>query len=244
LSAPVFRIYGDISSATFPINSVANLPPTNPPGTFYRYTTDGTTPTTSSSLWNNNPAWTPLSFPAQVTLRAFHSDPQYSPSAPVSASYTFVLSVALTRADGRLSSLNTFTLPELSSPNLNGIVLTSNITGTTIRFTLDGTDPRVSGTAYSGAFAPPAGLFAPTVNLKTVAVSTDPRYTSSAISIYQLAPQSTSLPVPVIVTDNSSPLDAGTPVNIAYNYAAGSTRTAINATPNGTSSTARSFPIN
>ena len=53
LAPPVFNVTGDLTNMTFPINNIATLPSSNPAGTVYRYTTDGSTPTGSSPVWDN-----------------------------------------------------------------------------------------------------------------------------------------------------------------------------------------------
>lgn len=245
LAPPSFNVQGDLTAAPFPLDGIASLPSSNPPGTTYRYTTDGTTPTAASPLWDNNPGWTADSFPAQVTLAAFNSDPQYSPSVAVTASFSLRLQVAFSRADSRSGNLYGFTLADLASPAATGIVLTANVPGLTILYTLDGSDPTVSGLVYAGPFVPAQGQFGPTVPLNVAVVSQDPRYVSSPVSGYSLATITVPLGSPTFVTDNSLPLAPGTPVVLSVPGTGASPRTEVNnGAPTTGSSSATSFPLN
>lgn len=246
LAPPALNITGDLTNAAFPLNNIAALPSGNPPGTIYRFTTDGSTPTGSSHLWDNNPSWTPATFPAQVTLRAFNPDPQYAPSPIVSATYSMSLAVSYGRADNRSSNLYDFTLADLGAPSATGVTLTQNIDGYSILYTLDGTDPATSPTAaiYNAAFAPAQAQFGPSATLKVVAQSTDSRITSSPVMSYTLNSMAIALSAPSFITANDQPLAPGTPVEISMNGSGGSPRTAINGTPTDSSSQGTSFPLN
>ncbi|HVW21060.1 MAG TPA: chitobiase/beta-hexosaminidase C-terminal domain-containing protein [Opitutaceae bacterium] len=258
LYAPTFNITGDLTNAALPLNNIASLPATNPPGTVYRYTTDGSTPTASSPVWDNNPGWTAASFLGKVTLAAFNTDPQYSPSPAVTATFSMQLIVSYSRADGRTDNPYGFTLADLNDPGDAGILLTTNIPGFQVLYTLDGSDPTVDGLAYSGAFAPGQGNFSVdsgnsdltgtttgTATLRYVAVSTDPRIVSAPSLTQTLGAVAVPLTPPSFVTDNSQPLTPGTPVVITMNGGSGSPRTEVNNGSPGTgSSNATSFPLN
>jgi prepilin-type N-terminal cleavage/methylation domain-containing protein len=216
LAAPTFIYSGDLTSAPFPLNGIVNYP-ANPPGTVYLYTTDGSTPNSSSPVWNNNPGWTVATFPSTVTIAAFNQDPQYAPSPTASTTYTYTytVSASLSRADGR-GDLTDFTYADLQNPAGAGIVLTPSRPGATILYTTDGSMPsQANGTVYTGAFAPDAALFNPTDTLRVFAVYTpgspDPRYiyVSNAVATYTLNPVAVAPPDPVILTDNGSPLSPG-----------------------------------
>lgn len=259
LAPPSFNIQGDLTNATFPLNDVAALPATNPPGTVYRYTTDGSTPTANSLIWDNdNLNWTPANFPAEVTLAAFNSDPQYASSVAVSATFWMQLVVTYSRADGRLVQPYGFTLSDLADPAETGIVLTTNVPGFAILYTLDGSDPTVDGVTYSGAFGPSQSNFSTPVNngdltgsqtgtatLKYIAVSTDPRIESTPIEGATLNSIAVPLGSPTFVTDNSQPLPPGSDVVISVSGSSASPRTEVNnGAPSSSSSSATSFPLN
>jgi len=258
LAAPSFNVTGDLTNVTMPLNNIATLPATNPPGTVYRYTTDGSTPTAGSPIWDNDPGWTSGSFPAEVTLAAFNSDPQYSPSLAVTATYTMQLNVTYSRADGRTTEPYGFTLSDLADPADTGIVLTANVPGFTIVYTLDGSDPTVAGNAYAGPFGPAQGNFSVasgnsdltgsstgTATLRYVAISNDPRIVSAPDLAQNLSAEAVPLSAPTFVTDNSAPLSPGTPVLISVSGSSASPRTTVNAgAPSTSSSSATSFPLN
>ena len=230
LAAPTFNISGDLTSRNFPIQlgSVLNRP-SNPPGTTYHYTTDGSTPTIASQQWNFGAgAWYITggnAFPHTVTVAAFNTDPQYSPSPSATATYTYTYTVSATfsRADGR-SDLYDFTYADLQNPSAGGIVLTPSVAGATIIYTVDASTPgQTNGTVYSGAFAPAASLFNPALPLSFLVIYTppspDPRYiyTSAPVATSTLSPLPVPLANPIIVTSNSSSLSPGSTVNFDLN---------------------------
>ena len=247
LAPPAFNVVGDLTYAAFPLalNQVVTLPATNPPGTTYHYTTDGSAPTAASPVWSNaGPAWTAASFPGQLALAAFNTDPQYAPSVAVTAAYSMQIIVSYGRADGRTSNVYGFTLADLAIPADTGIVLTENVPGPALLYTLDGSDPTVAGLTYEGAFAPLADQFSPSSVLKVAAVSSDPRYVAAGVSTYPLTSVSAPLTAPSFVTSNASPLAPGTPVVISVG-SSGSPRTEVNnGAPQSSSSDATSFPLN
>ncbi len=245
LAPPVFNVTGDLTYATFPLNGIATLPATNPPGTTYHYTTDGTAPTAASPVWDNNPGWTAETFPILVTLAAFNTDPQYSPSLAVTAAYSLQLVVSYGRADGRTNNLYGFTFAELSDPADSGIALAGNVAGGySLLYTLDGSDPTAFGTLYAGAFAPDPALFNPNTVLKIAAVANDPRYLGSGVSTYTLTSVTVPLGSPTFITSNAAPLSPGTPVVISVSGSASPRTEVNNGAPALSSSSATSFPLN
>jgi type II secretory pathway pseudopilin PulG len=243
LAPPSFNVVGDLTYALFPLNNIATLPSTNPPGTVYRYTLDGTAPNAGSLIWDNNPGWQAGTFPAQVTLGAFNTDPDYAPSVPVLASYSMQLILGYGRADGRTNNLYGFSLTDLTSAAATGIVLTSNVSNQPLLYTLDGSDPTVNGTLYTGPFVPAQAQFAPNVTLRIAAVPTDSRYATPGISTYTLTTIATALAAPTFVTSNAVPLSPGTDVVLSVT-GSGSPRTEVNnGAPSMGSSSASQFPL-
>jgi N-acetylneuraminic acid mutarotase len=107
-------------------------------GSAIYFTTDGTTPTTSSTLYT-----APLNLSSSKNLKAVATVPGYAPSSVASAAYTFlpVLAVpAFSPAPGAFSSAQTVSISD-SSPN------------TTVYYTTDGSTPDLTSTRYTGPFA-------------------------------------------------------------------------------------------
>jgi len=100
--------------------------------TFY-YTTNGTTPTTSSTLYSG-----PISVSSPMTLKAIATSSGYSTSGVASASYTFAAATpAFSPGTGTYGSGQTVTISDTTS-------------GATIYYTTNGTTPTTGSTVYSG----------------------------------------------------------------------------------------------
>jgi ribosome-binding factor A len=133
------------------------------------YTTNGSTPTTSSSVYNS-----PIAVSASETLKAIATATGYSQSAVGSAAYTISLPPAATPtfnpAAGTYSSAQTVTISDGTS-------------GATIYYTTNGTTPTTSSTVYSSPVTVSA-----TETLEAIATASG--YTQSAVgsAAYTITP--------------------------------------------------------
>lgn len=102
------------------------------------YTTDGSTPTTSSTQYK-----TPLSVSASETLNAIAVATGYAPSTVASATYTINLTVdppTFSPAAGTFTTIQKVTLADTTA-------------GAAIYYTTDGSTPSANSTLYSGPIA-------------------------------------------------------------------------------------------
>ena len=168
---------GSSSPAPSPVPPVANAPTFTPAGGTYTlaqsvtladatagatiyYTTDGSTPTTSSKIYS-----APISVATTTTMNAIATASGYSTSAESTASYTINLPAAapsFTPAGGAYTSTQSLTL-------------TDSTAGATIYYTTDGSTPTTSSKVYS---APISVATTTTIN----AIATATGYSTSAIS--------------------------------------------------------------
>ena len=103
-------------------------------GVTIRYTTDGSTPSPSSTAYS-----TPFTVSETTTVKARAFKTTFLPSDTSSATYTL-------RVPTPSISPGTATYE-----NAQSVTITESLSGTTVRYTTDGTDPTSSSTAYTGA---------------------------------------------------------------------------------------------
>ena len=145
-------------------------------GTTIYYTTNGTTPTTSSSVYSGS-----ITVSATETLEAIAVETGYSNSAVSKAAYTIapvLPTPTFSPAVGTYTSSQSVTISDATS-------------GTTIYYTTNGTTPTTSSTKYTSAITVTA-----TETLEAIAVETG--YTNSAVAtaVYTITPV---LPAPTFL---------------------------------------------
>ncbi len=142
-------------------------------GAIIYYTTNGATPTTSSSVYSG-----PISVSATETLKAIAAETGYTTSAASSAAYTIHPSLpapAFSVAAGSYAASQSVAISDATS-------------GTTIYYTTNGTAPTTSSTVYSGPITVSA-----TETLEAIAVETGYTTSSPAMAAYTIT---TSLSAP------------------------------------------------
>jgi arginine exporter protein ArgO len=182
------------------------------PGTTIYYTTNGTMPTTSSSVYSGGT----VTVSASETLEAIAVETGYTGSAPATAVYTIVQPLPMPTF---LPVAGTYTTPQ-------SVGISDTISGTTIYYTTNGTTPTTSSSVYNGPIAVSASE-----TLQAIAVETGYTNSLAGTAAYTIAP--------VLPTPTFSPI-AGTyttaqPVTI--NATPGTT---IYYTTNGTTPTTSS----
>jgi hypothetical protein len=123
------------------------------------YTTNGTTPTTSSSVYS-----APVAVSTTETLNAIAVASGYTNSAPGSAAYTLNLTAATP----------TFSPAAGTYTTAQSVAISDTTAGATIYYTTNGTTPTTASSVYTGAISVGA-----TETLKALAVATG--YTNSAV---------------------------------------------------------------
>ena len=128
-------------------------------GTTIYYTTNGATPTTSSTVYSG-----PITVSATGTLAAIAVEAGYTNSAVATAAYTIA----------RLLPAPTFTPAAGTYATSQTVTISDATAGTTIYYTTNGTTPTTSSTMYSGPITVSA-----TETIEAIAVETG--YTSSSV---------------------------------------------------------------
>jgi hypothetical protein len=141
-------------------------------GTTIYYTTNGTTPTTASSVYSGA-----ITVSASETLEAIAVESGYNNSATASAAYTisYVLPTpTFSVAAGTYTTAQTVTIADAAA-------------GTTIYYTTNGTTPTTGSSVYSGAITVSA-----TETLEAIAVETGYTTSAPASAAYTINTASTS----------------------------------------------------
>lgn len=113
---------------------------TSEPGTTIYYTTDGSTPTTSNTVYNGE-FTAPYSANGTYTINAIAVDALGTISPMSTVTYTWGTTSVVINPDSR----------NVTNPTVT-VTLTAIPAGATIYYTTDGTTPTTSSTVYNGAF--------------------------------------------------------------------------------------------
>jgi sugar lactone lactonase YvrE len=156
-SAPVFSVPAGSYAAVQYLSIY-----TSTPGASIYFTSDGSTPTASSTLYS-----TPLTLGASGTINAISVAPGYSSSTVTSAVYSITV---LPQA-----AVPTFSPAAGTYATTQTVSLASSILGASIYYTTDGSTPTASSTLYSAAISISTSK---TINAITVASG----YNTSAVA--------------------------------------------------------------
>jgi hypothetical protein len=231
LPAPTFSLpQGNYKSA----QTVALSAPA--PGKEVHYTTDGTTPTVSSPIYNG----TGINVTGHTTIAAMVASVSgYAPSAVASQTYSIIPATPfISPASGNYTSGRTVTISDATA-------------GTTIYYTSDGSAPTTSSPRYAGTISIPTPTTSATTTIRAFAVA-DSVYSSVASATYIIAPLPV-VPLPVIspstgtystnktvtisdslstakilyTTDGSTPTASSTPYSGPFSFATEQTGTKV-----------------
>jgi len=194
------------------------------------YTTNGTTPTTSSAVYSG-----PISVAATETVKAIAVASGFSTSATGSAAYTINLPAAtptFSPAGGTYAAAQSVTISDTTS-------------GATIYYTTNGTTPTTSSTVYSGPIS-----VAATETVKAIAVASGFSASATGSAAYsisastQTATPTFSLAGGVYYTPQTITISDATPGAVIYMTFDGSTPTTSSYTYTGPISINTSRNIN
>jgi hypothetical protein len=129
-------------------------------GTTIYFTTDGSTPTTASTVYS-----TPVPVAATLTLKAIAAGGGHTPSTVASAAYVITLPLAATP---------TFSPGAGTYTSAQSVIISSTTAGAVIYYTADGSAPTTASTLYGGAVPVAASK-----TLKAIATATG--YGTSAV---------------------------------------------------------------
>ena len=99
LLPPLANYSGTVPLTAFPIKNFISSVGSNPLGTYYRYTTDGSDPGIDSPVWTFS-ALSLAQWAPRMKFRAFNQDPRYTESAVVEIALNLTGNVVLKRENG------------------------------------------------------------------------------------------------------------------------------------------------
>ena len=140
------------------------------------YTTDGSTPTTSSTVYS-----TAIPVGSTMTIKAIAGGPAFKTSAVRTSTITINLPAAATPVIS--PATGNYTLAQT-------VTITDTTTGATIYYTKDGSTPTVNSTQYTGSFS-----VSSTTTVKAIAVASGFTNSALATSVITITPPAA---VPVI----------------------------------------------
>jgi hypothetical protein len=177
------------AGGTFTTIQTATMADTTPNSSIY-YTTDGSTPTTSSTLYSG-----PVQVLGSETIKAIGATAGYANSPVTSATFTLNLPAAATPTISLGSGTYTYA---------QTVTLSDTTTGATIYYTLDGTTPTTSSKVYS------APIPMATATLKAMAIAIG--YSSSPVA----SASYTFTPMPAGVTLATNPSSLSIPSTATF----------------------------
>jgi N-acetylneuraminic acid mutarotase len=191
-----------VASATYTLVMTASAPVISPSGGTYTsvqtvtladyttgaaiyYTTNGSTPTTGSTLYTG-----PIAVSATETIKAIAAATGYNNSTVVSATYTINLPAAATPV---------FSVPAGTYAAAQTVALSDTTPNTTIYYTTNGTTPTTGSTVYAGPITVSASE-----TLQAIAVATGYKNSAVASAAYIINPGAFACHVVYTMTPQNS----------------------------------------
>ncbi len=186
------------SGGAVPVGTTVALSTTTPGATIY-YTTDGSTPTTSSNVYN-----TPIPITGAVTIKAIAVLAGMTDSAVMSESYT------ITPLPQPQVATPTAAPSGGAVPSGTMVALSTTTPGATIYYTTDGNTPTTSSNVYNNSAIPVNSA----MTIKAIAVKAGMTDSTVMSESYTITP----LPQPQVATPTAAPgsgmVTPGTPVTL------------------------------
>jgi hypothetical protein len=191
----------------YPTAQTAHLADTTPGATIY-YTLDGSTPTTSSAVYNDA---TPIQVSVTTTIKAIAAAAGFNNSAVATGLYTIQQPTAATPTFNPVPG--TYTSPQT-------VHLADTTPGATIYYTLDGSTPTTSSAVYNDATPIQVSV---TTTIKAMAAAAGFSNSAVATGTYSIG---AAIPIAFVQVASAVPA-SGTTVSVTYAGAQSAGNTSI-----------------
>lgn len=148
------------------------------------FTLDGSVPTTKSSLYQD-----PIYISHAITLKAIAAKIGFANSEVSSANFTMVTATGVTAPAIGQTFAPTFSPPPGIFSGTQAVTLSSATSGTTIRYTLDGSTPNSSSLIYSAALS-----LSTTTTIRAIAAKPGMSDSSASVAVYTFSTTADTLP--------------------------------------------------
>jgi len=197
-------------------------------GATIHYTTDGSTPTTSSTTYSGSISVSS----GTVTIKAIGAKSGDTTSSVASATYTI-------SSGGTTVATPTFSPGGGTFTSAQSVSISDSTSGATIHYTTDGSTPTASSTTYSGSISVSSG----TVTIKAIGVKSGDTNSSVASATYTIGTVVTTVATPTFSPAGGTYTAAQT-VTISDSTSGASIRyTTDGSTPSATAGTLYSGPV-
>ncbi len=226
LSPPKANYFNKINLSLFPFKDFIVRGNSNPIGTYYRYTRDGSDPDNSSAIWDFSALtlanWSPL-----MKFRAFHANSRFLESDVLSISLKLEVAVTLKREDGS-NSLDISYYEIVNNYNRILIVAPLNDPNVHIHYRIRGG----SDIEYTGPFHLPLWSWNAYGNILIVEVRTSHSNIPICSQEFHLYIEKEQLPMPQIWPSGGA-LATGSRIEIRTDRNIATTNTVLEGEENG-----------
>lgn len=221
LLPPIANFSGIVQLTSFPLKNFISSAGSNPLGTYYRYTIDGSDPVMSSAVWNfsalNLTHWAP-----RMKFRAFNQDSRYTESAVLEVALNLIGNVKLKREDGS-DNLGVSYSETVNGSNRILLIVLGGGSNVSIRYRIKGGD----NIDYKGPFCLSLNSWTSSVLMLIAEIRIPQCSEPIGVQEFNLHIKKEALTAPEIISNCEAGCSPGTIVSIKTDRNSASTATTV-----------------